>query len=90
MRISNYTLLNYHNITDMLLVTDKLNLTFYVLYETKKSYLTIAKMYITIIKILVSISSITIAIIIFIIIIVTVTIITVIIIQIIITFVNSV
>ena len=62
----------------MLLVTDKLNLTFYVLYETKKSYLTIAKMYITI------------AIIIFIIIIVTVTIITVIIIQIIITFVNSV
>ena len=46
----------YHNAIDMLLLTDKLNLKYYVLYETKE-LLAIAKMYITIINILMFIVS---------------------------------
>ena len=78
------TRLFYHNAIDMLLLTDKLNLKCYVLYENK-DLLTITKMYITIINILVFIISIAIVIIIIIIIII----ITVITINIIIAFVKS-
>ena len=46
------------NIIDMLLLTDKLNLKCYVLYETKKELLTTTKMYIAIINILIFIISI--------------------------------
>ena len=68
----NDTLLYYRNAIDMSLLTDKLNLKCYVVYETKE-LLTITKIYITIISILIFIVSIIIVIII-IIIIVTITI----------------
>ena len=81
-KISNYflsdnTRLFYHDVIDMLLLTDKLNLKCYVLYETKK-LLTITKIYITIINIYMFIISIAIVIIIIIIIIIiTITVITI-------------
>ena len=53
----------YHSAIDTLLLTEKLNLKFYVLYEAKE-LLTIPKMYITYITILIFIISIVIAIII--------------------------
>ena len=62
----------YNNAIDMLLLTDKLNLKCYVLYQTKE-LLTITKMLITIINILMSTISIAIVIIIFITIIITIT-----------------
>ena len=46
------------NVIDMLLLTEKLNLMCYLLYETKKELLTITKKYITIINILIFIISI--------------------------------
>ena len=79
------TRLLYHNVIDMLLLTDKLKLKCYVLYETKE-LLTITKMHITIINILTFIISIAITIIIIIMIIFTITVITI---SIIIVFVKS-
>ena len=90
-KISNYyflsddTLLFYHNAIDMLLLTKKLNLRFYILHETKE-LLTITKMYITIINILIFVISIVIVIIIIMIIMISITIITI---SIIIAFVKS-
>ena len=66
----------YRNAIDLSLLTDKLNLKCYVLYETKE-LLTIAKIYITIINILIFIFSIVIVIIIIIIIIITINVITI-------------
>ena len=66
----------YRHALDMSLLTDKLNLQCYVLYETEE-LLTIAKIYITIINILIFIVSIVIAIIIIIISIITITVITI-------------
>ena len=69
------TLFFHHNASDMLLLTDQLNLKCYLLYETKES-LTITKMYFFIINILMLFTSIVIVIIIIIIIIITSTVIT--------------
>ena len=73
----------YHNAIDKLLLTDKLNLKCYVLYETKE-LLTITKMYITIINTLTLIISIAIVIAIIVIIIIIIIIIIIVIIIIII------
>ena len=91
-KISNYYFLSddtpllYHNPIDMLLLTAKLNLKCYVLYETKE-LLTITNMYITMINILMF--TISVAIVIIIIIIIIIITITVITISIIIIFVKS-
>ena len=74
--LSDDTLLYYRNAIDMSLLTDKLNLKCYVLYQTKE-LLTIAKIYITIINILIFIVSIVIVIIIIIIIIITINVISI-------------
>ena len=93
-KISNYyflsdnTRLFYRNTIDMLLLTHKLNPKCYVLYETKE-LLTVAKIYITIINILLFIISIAMTIAIIIIIIIIIITITVITISIIILFVKS-
>ena len=63
MFLSDDTLLYYRNAIAMLLLTDKLNLKCYVLYETKE-LLTITKICITIINILIFIISIVIVIVI--------------------------
>ena len=72
----NDTLLYYRNAIDMSLLTDKLNLKCYVVYETKE-LLTITKIYITIISILIFIVSIIIVVIIIIIVTITINVITI-------------
>ena len=75
--LSDDTLLYYRNAIDMSLLTDKLNLKCYVLYETKE-LLTITKIYITIINnILIFVVSIVSVVIIIIIIIITINVITI-------------
>ena len=74
--LSDDTLLYYRNAIDMSLLTDKLNLKCYVVYETKE-LLTITKIYITIISILIFIVSIIIVIIIIIIVTITINVITI-------------
>ena len=67
--LSDDTLLYYRNAIDMSLLTDKLNLKCYVLYETKEL---LTEIYITIINILIFVVSIVIVILIIIIIIITI------------------
>ena len=74
--LSDDTLLYYCNTIDMSLLTDKLNLKCYALYETK-GLLTITKNFITIINIFIFIVSIVIFVIIIIVIIITINVITV-------------
>ena len=73
--LSDDTLLYYRNAIDMSLLTDKLNLKCYVLYETKEL---LTEIYITIINILIFVVSIVIVILIIIIIIITINVINII------------